>query len=155
MKKKVSVLMVLLLMILVGCSNEKSKNSNKKESETIITNNQTNKVTEKENPSEKLKKEAIKAEFVKINGHEKANENLKVYAEGKISVVDYEKKLDVFPSFILSQEEDKGFGVYHISNILGKEGLKDGDEVKIYGVVSGEKNKSGMPVILATIIEKK
>ena len=61
--------------------------------------------------------------------------------------------MDVFPSFLLSQEEGNGFGVYHITNILSIEGLEDGDEVIIYGIV--DSTIVAIPRIIATIIEVK
>lgn len=134
-----------------------SQKSVEQEQEKITVNEnieKEDKVTQEE-LNDKLKKDAVKAEFVKLNGNSDANKNLKVFAEGTISNVDYDKVNDIFPSFTLTQEEDGGgYGMYHILNILNVEGLKEGDYVKIYGVVDGE-NNMGLTKISATIIEKK
>lgn len=158
MKKALSILTVGVLSVcLIACSNSK-ENTTKKDDVTKTSVNETKKEEKKQLTKQEiddnLKKEAVKVDFIKVNGHEKENKDLKVYAEGKISIVDYKNKMDIFPSFVLTQNEGDGFGMYHITNILGIEGLKDGDQVKLYGTVSGEKNKAGMPIIITTIVEK-
>lgn len=118
-----------------------------------ITKDTTNQVTQ-EDLNENLKQAAEKADFVKINGHTDEYKNIKVYAEGAISSVDYDNIFDIFPSFALSQVEGEGYGVYHITNALSVPDLKDGDSVIVYGVVTGVSNL-GAPKISATVVEKR
>ncbi|WP_206153060.1 hypothetical protein [Clostridium cadaveris] len=155
MKKLLSILLVGMLSVgMTACGN--SKDTAKKDDTSTPAPTETKKEEPtREELNEKLKKEAVKADFVKLNGHSKENKDLKVFAEGKISIVDYKNTMDLFPSFTLTQEEGTGVGMYHITNILSVEGLKDGDTVKIYGVVDEEPSKAGLIKITATIIEKK
>ena len=102
----------------------------------------------------KLKTEAVKADFVEINGHYDKVKARAVFAEGKITAVDYKNVMDLFPSFTLSQKEGDGYGMYHVRNVSDSKDLKDGDTVKVYGKI-GEPNASGMPTIMCTVIEKK
>ncbi|EGO86269.1 hypothetical protein G8S49_11070 [Clostridium botulinum C] len=158
----IAIFSSMLVLALVGCGDKKASSNITTENKTNTEIKSKSKDIKKENKeptqqelNEKLKKEAVKADFVKINGHEKENANLKVFAEGKISCVDYKKVMDVFPSFSLKQKEGKGYGLYHITNLFSKEGFKDGDIVRIYGTVNKVKSKTGYPKIIATVIEKK
>lgn len=153
MKKLITTLLSLLIVLtMTGCvSTAKSDGEENNEKPKVEQQNKEEK--NQEELDEELKKEAVKADFVELNGNIVGNKNLKVFAEGTISVVDYDRVMDIFPSFLLTQEEGEGFGIYHISNVLSVEGLKDGDKVKVYGVVDGE-NESGLIKISATVIEK-
>ena len=143
----------ILAVSLAGCGSNKNANNDQESKPQVKVEDQQNIEKDQEDLNEELKKEAVKADFVELNGNVEKNKSLKVFAEGTISVVDYDNVMDLFPSFLLTQEEGEGYGMYHITNILGIEGLKDGDIVKIYGVVDG-KNDSGMVKITATVIEK-
>ena len=148
------IMMLIIVGIITACS---SGDSQPPISGNSQVQNQEEKPAAEPTQAEldqKLKSEAIKADFVTINGHTDENRDLKVFAEGKISVVDYQKVMDSFPSFLLSQKEDDGYGIYHISNMLSFPNLKDGDNVIVYGVLDGV-DKSGIPRIIATIIEVK
>jgi hypothetical protein len=148
MKKIIAVLLACLL--LAGCGGKESS----KETQNPVNSAQTaQKGPTQEEINAKLKAEAVKASFVELNGHTSEFKNKKVYAEGKVSNVDYKKVVDIFPSFVLSQKEGNGYGMYVISNMLEIKGISDGDKVKIYGVVDGT-DKTGMIKIVATIIEK-
>jgi len=144
-------LLALILGISVGCS--KNSSTTKQETKTNTTTETVKKGPTQGELDAKLKKEAIKADFVQLNGHESEFENKKVYAIGEISVVDYKNVMDDFPSFLLSQKEGNGYGVYHITNMLSIKDLKDGDTVKIYGCIEGV-DKTSAPKIVATVIEK-
>ncbi|EDT84662.1 hypothetical protein [Clostridium botulinum] len=151
MKKIISLLFIVLISLgLFGCGAATNK-------DTTASIKQETKQEEKKEPTqeelnEKLKKEAVEADFVKINAGKA--KNMKVFAEGKISAVDNESKLDIFPSFMLTQKRENGYGVYHVRNVLSVQGLKDGDTVKIYGIVEEKDKETGMPIISATVIEK-
>lgn len=139
-----------ILTFFVGCS--KSANSQETKKATAKTVSKPKEKSQEE-LNQELKNQAVQANFVEINGHTSELKNKKVFAVGKISVVDYQDTMDVFPSFTLSQKESNGFGIYHITNALNIKGLKDGDNVKIYGTIDGM-TKDKMPKIIATIIEK-
>lgn len=143
-KKYLSILLIFLLLIsLVACGNDDS------EVEEPIEKVEDEPIEEEES----IKDTAIEADFIEINGKEEAN-GMRVFAEGEISNVDYDNVMDVLPSFLLSQKEGDGYGMYHITNAISLEGLEDGDIVIIYGLVDGTSD-SGMPRIIATIIEPK
>ncbi|MBS4958920.1 MULTISPECIES: hypothetical protein [Clostridium] len=153
----VAIISGIIVVSLSGCASNKSVENNKESKPDMKVEEQKKDEKEQkvsqEDLNEQLKKEAVKADFVELNGNTDKNKNLKVFAEGTISVVDYDRVMDIFPSFTLTQEEGEGYGIYHISNVLSVEGLKDGDKVKVYGVVDGE-NDSGLIKISATVIEK-
>lgn len=161
MKKIIIIIIsVFIIATLIGCSSSSTTPQNTSQNQNATQNQNTaqgnlttNKEPTQEELNQKLKEEATKADFIQINGHEDELVNKKVYAEGKISVVDYEKVMDLFPSFLLSQKEGDGYGVYHVTNVLNVPDLKDGDTVKVYGTLKG-KDKTGGPKINATIIEK-
>ena len=157
MKKVICCILTGLMLVgLIGCGNSTSKNDGTKvEQEETNKNDKVQKEEKDEQKEldEELIKEAVKADFVKLNGHAEENKNLKVFAEGTISNVDYDCVMDLFPSFTLVQKEGEGNGMYHISNVLGVKGLKEGDYVKAYGVIDGESNV-GLVKIAATVIEK-
>lgn len=168
LKKKFTVLstILIILMLTIGCSEEsKTKETNTTEIETSDENDEVDEsetkvenideveeeeqepeITQKE--LEEIKKDAVRADFVEIKENEDSDGML-VYAKGEISTVDYDRVMDVMPSFLLYPEEG---GVYHITNVLGYEGLEDGDIVTIYGVVLGTTD-AGIPKIITRIIE--
>lgn len=149
MKKIISIILILFSIIFVSCGNIRD-HANEGENNSTITSYE--KDDEQAILNDKLEKEAVKADFVSLNGNTEQNFGLRVFAEGKISVVDYNSVMDVFPSFMLSQEEGDGYGIYHVSNALSVPDLKDGDYVKVYGLVDGT-NNVGMIKILATVVE--
>jgi hypothetical protein len=151
------ILSITLVFILGGCASSYTTTQNKNTATKIDSpkpDKSKPKEPTQEELNEKLKLEATKADFVQLNGHEDNFKDKKLYAEGKISTVDYDKVMDLFPSFTLSQQEGTGYGMYHIVNILNVPNLKDGDTVKIYGTLDG-KDTTGMTKITSTVIEKK
>ena len=142
--KKMLILCISFIIVLsiAGCSDRTVKENGEvpdiasKEEGTEEVGKSNNKEKTQEQINQELREKAIRADFTVINSEEETD-GLAVFAEGEISVVDYKGSIDidVFPSFLLSQEEGDGFGVYHISNILSVDGLEDGDEVIVYGTV--------------------
>lgn len=104
--------------------------------------------------NEQLKKNAVKAVFAEINGQYDKVKGKAVFAEGKVSGLNNKNTLNVFSNFTLSQSEGNGVGIYHIRNVSEMKDLKDGDTVVVYGKID-EPLESGMPSIVAWIIEKK
>lgn len=154
MKKLISIILVTLFTLgLVSCS------QSKQEANTTSTNSTQSQASKNEPTQEelnaKLKSEAVKADFVTINGHESEVSGKKVFSEGQISAVDNEGKYDLFKGFTISQKEGDGFGIYYVYNLTDDKSFENGDQVKIYGTVNKEKSKLGMSVIVATVIEKK
>jgi len=89
-----------------------------------------------------LKKDAVKADFVEINGHIDKFVGKPVFTEGKVFI-----PVEGSPYFELTTVEGDGFGMYVVTNASGVYGLKDGDMVKIYGKVGSPDQKTGMPTI--------
>lgn len=152
LKDKILVVLSIFIILVsfAGCSQSSNSQETKKSPTKIMTKL---KGKSQDQLNQELKNQSVQANFVEINGHTSELKNKKVFAVGKISVVDYQGAMDVFPSFILSQKESNGFGMYHITNVLSVKGLKDGDNVKIYGTIDGTA-KDSMPKIIATVIEK-
>ncbi|MCT4593186.1 MAG: hypothetical protein N4A57_02780 [Anaeromicrobium sp.] len=161
------ILIAVAFLSFVNMGSEKKSQEVYENEELVITKNETDgngksnqQVMTNHKKEINIKEEAVKADFIKLNGHTKENAKLPVFAEGEISCVDYENVMDVVPSFLLSQKEGDGYGIYHIANVpafIGKDGnikLKDGDIVKIYGIVDAETAKDGSIRIVATSIEK-
>lgn len=150
MKRTISIILLICSMFFVSCGNP-----NDRTSKLPVGNESSNSKDEKSRDelNEQLKSECIKADFISLNGNTEQNKNLKVFVEGEISVVDYDSVMDLFPSFMISQKEGEGYGMYHITNVLSIPDLKDGDYVKIYGTVDGT-NNVGIPKIVSTVIEK-
>lgn len=146
-------LCIILFIISLSMPNGTATQDKKIEGKAAESKQVNKEKVSQEDLNNNLKKEAIKAEFTVLNGHNAEKADLKVFAEGEISAVDYNKVMDVFPSFLLSQKEGDGYGMYHISNLLDIKGLKNGDNVKVYGTVDKELSKDGIIKINATIIE--
>ena len=100
----------------------------------------------------KLKAEAVKANFIEINGHYDKVKAKAVFAKGEISVPKNDFK-DGLPSFTLSQPEGSGFGMYRVLNGSGIYDLKEGETVTVYGKVT-EPDATGMPTIMGTVVER-
>jgi hypothetical protein len=97
----------------------------------------------------RLKQEAVKADFIKINGGEVAD-GAKLLLEGKVGVVmDEDGK-----QFSLSTDEGDGHGVYNIVDIGDSPGVTEGDIVTIWGTYQGKDKNTGIPIIAAHIVEK-
>lgn len=109
--------------------------------------------------NEEIKVSSTQADFVEINGHYADVKNKPVYATGSVSFVDdnFNAEVDTafgFPNLTLTVNEGDGFGMYYIINCSGIKGLKDGDNVTVYGKVYQPHPSMGMPTIIAAIIEK-
>ncbi|MFO1445998.1 hypothetical protein KDN24_22900 [Bacillus sp. Bva_UNVM-123] len=141
----------LSTMFLFGCSSEETTKQKKEEpTQEDSKNEETNKVeATQEELNEKLKSEAVQANFVELNDPA-AEENKKVFAEGEVSVI---SETGPFKTFNLTTNQGDGFGIYSIVDILEDEEYQEGDIVKIYGTFKG-KNNLGMPEITSTVIEK-
>lgn len=100
--------------------------------------------------NEHLKMVAEKANFVELNVDDPPN-GKKVFIDGEITVL-YEN--GTFGEFMLASKEGEGYGAYNII-LLNTTDIKywEGDQVRVYGAVNG-KDESGMPQVLATILEK-
>ena len=99
----------------------------------------------------KIKKEATKADFVKVNGHENENKGKAYYVEGEVTFIDNINT--TLPTFTVTTKEGTGFGMYDIMNFNHISVIK-GDKVKAYGRLSGEKDDKGMIQMSGNIIEK-
>ncbi len=158
MKKIISLLIgIVVCLSFIGCGNTSSKQqSNERTKQT------TQKKTDKKEPTQaelnaQLKKDATKADFVQLNGHEDQYKDKKVYVEGTVSFISQAGAPG--REFTMSVQEGNGYGDYGITSLdtehnynIGKD-IVEGNKVKIYGTVEG-KNSEGMPHIVAIIIEK-
>ena len=114
------------------------------------TKNEESSSPTQEELNEKLKAEAVQVEFVKANAGE-YNEGDKLFVKGEVDVF---KDDSVLVKSLMSAEEGEGYGVYDVEgfNITDTE-FSEGDTVTVYGSYKGE-SESGLPLIIATIIEK-
>jgi hypothetical protein len=100
--------------------------------------------------NEKLKQEAVQANFTELDGD---NQQIgkKVYIDGEVGP----GMKDVIDEFMLTAKEGDGYGIYKVKLFnTAKTEYNKGDQVRVYGTVEG-KDDSGMPLITATILEKK
>ncbi|WP_158595132.1 hypothetical protein [Oceanobacillus piezotolerans] len=151
--KKVLILLfiIIMLMIIIITACTEDEVSEPVEVEQNDSPEQGTVEPTQEERNEQLKEEAIEADFEKINGNE-VEEGTKLKASGEIT--------NIFPEdlrggdFMLSVEESENEnGVYHVVDMkTEKIPIEEGQVVTAYGVYDG-KDESGMPIIIATIIE--
>lgn len=150
-KRKVFLLSVLLILVLavIGCGEKPAS----KDVTQIKKQAEFKKETEptQEELNKKLKENAVKADFVELNSYPDKNKDKKVYVEGEVGVVFGD---GVGQKFDMSAKEGNGYGYYTITNLCGMYDVKEGDVLKAYGVFSGHDEKTSIPKITATIIEK-
>ena len=149
------ITLLLMVTLFSSCSNS-SASKNTVSNTTATTSNKAKEPTQKE-INDKLKEEATKADFVQINGHEDNNKNKKVFVEGEITNIS--KEGSTGGEFTVSVQEESGVGMYRVMSLDTENNtnvgvtVKQGDKVKVYGVIDG-KDDTGMPKIVATIVEK-
>ena len=151
-----SLIIFIIALAITPTGSESSQNTiNTKGVTKEINLDKKNKPEKKLSQEElniRLKKEAVKAEFIELNSNSKSNINKKVYLEGTVGTI---LKDGVLGEFSVNTKEENGYGIYTILNMhtTEKETLKQGDIIKIYGVYDG-KEKDNIPKITAIIIEK-
>lgn len=136
-------LLILLLAssLLTACGSEET--AIPKEEKT--TKEESNSEPTQEELNEKLKAEAVQADFVELNDPG-AEMDKKVFAIGEVSSI---KEDGIFQVFTLTTED----GMYSVTDVLKETEYTDGDTVKVYGTYKG-KDDLGMPSINSTVIEK-
>lgn len=145
---------VALSLSIVGCgntSNGSKTENNAKQEQKQDEKKESVKAKSQDELDKEIKNTATKADFVKINGHEKEHVGEAYYIVGEVSFIDDTNK--ILPTFTVKTKEGEGFGLYDIMNFKKVE-LKEGDEVKVFGKLSGEKSKIGSPQISGNVIEK-
>lgn len=147
-KLKNIILFVSILVLLVGCSDNKevSQQKNEETAEVFETSGPTQPTQEELN--EEMKSDAVQANFVELNVDDPPN-GKRIFAEGEVSIL----TKDVLDEFILTTTEGDGYGMYKVilANTTDNE-YNEGDIVRIYGAVNG-KDEDGIPKITATILE--
>lgn len=148
---KLLVATMVIGLVLSGCASKPTVTKVADTTKPVVTQ----KVTE---PTQaeldaKLKSVAVKADFVKLIGHEAENKDLKVKVTGKVSVVDTSKNTELFDCFQLTEKIGNGYGMYTIINMLSIP-VKEGDTVTAYGTVNADKTANGGIGITSTVIEK-
>ncbi|MHB9949471.1 DNA-binding protein [Clostridium botulinum] len=155
MKKILSILIAGILTLgLVACgstqtNNEENKNNNKPKQEQ--SKKESIKEESQEELNKKIKNSAAKADFVKINGHEKELKGKSYYIEGEVTFIDNTNS--VLPKFTVKTKEGEGYGMYDVEN-FGKAEVKEGDKVKVYGKLDENKSEAGAPQISGNVVEK-
>lgn len=142
-----------LLLLLGACSSNVETTKEEKPKKEISTEQQENKkdMTQEE-LNEQLKKEATKANFVEINVDNPPN-GKRIYIDGEVSILTEGGGIDTFT--LTSKEDNNEYGIYKIELANTTDAVySEGDIVRIYGTVN-DKDETGMPKILATILEKK
>ena len=150
MRKKLGLYICILVLAvgMVGCGTNKS--SETKPTAVKVAEQKTTEPSQAE-INEKIKKEAVKADFVEINGYEAANAGKSYYVEGTVSNVDNTN--NVLHLFTVTTKEGDGAGMYDILN-FSDVSVVEGDKVKVYGKLDGVKNEKGMIQISGNVIEK-
>lgn len=153
MAPRVKLLLILGLVVLMifasfiaGCNPSENSQDTLEKADT-----QQSGPTQEE-LNEKLKQEAIKANFVEINGGS-VDVYTKIYAEGIISVV---MKPGLLGEFSLTTEEGNGFGIYTIRNFDLNGPIENSDidrRITVWGVFWGKDPETGIPIITSTITE--
>lgn len=113
--------------------------------------NDTDKKESQDDINKKTKAQAVKADFVTINGHEKENKDKPFFIIGEVTNIDDTNK--VLPTFTVTTKEGNGLGVYDVLNFQ-KISINKGDKVKVYGKFNETKNSKGMIQISGNVIEK-
>lgn len=145
MKKTFFVLILILSVLLVACENAPTSNYEVESGEKVVKDIESNEDNEKTG----IKERAIKADFVAINGN-KVEKDTILHLTAEVGVI---FGTEMFDEITVSTEENGGFGVYSIMNFADLEfKYTEGDIIDIWGMYDG-KNDSGMPVIIAFIIE--
>lgn len=150
--KKLFYIGVLSTLLLTACG-EEEKAAPKEETPAAEEKEASDKVAETKGPTqeelnEKMRKEAIKLEFVAANSDEVAK-NTKVTISGKVSNIDKE---GVGGKFTVTTNEGDGYGMYTVVNLTLEDVSMD-SEVTVYGTFDGSDPDVGFPTIIATIIE--
>ncbi|AHN22028.1 hypothetical protein [Lysinibacillus varians] len=150
--KKLFYIGVLSTLLLTACG-EEEKAAPKEETPAAEEKEASDKVAETKGPTqeelnEKMRKEAIKLEFVAANSDEVAK-NTKVTISGKVSNIDKE---GVGGKFTVTTNEGDGYGMYTVVNLTLEDVSMD-SEVTVYGTFDGSDPDLGFPTIIATIIE--
>lgn len=148
--KKLFYIGALSSLLLVACGEEETKpKEDTSTSEPSESKNEsvTNAPTQEE-LNEKMRSEAIKLDFVSANGGKIAKDT-KVTITGKITNIAEE---GIGGKFTVTTEEDGGFGMYSVVNLVTGSNVVQDSEVTVYGTFD-EKDDLGMPTIIATIIE--
>jgi hypothetical protein len=163
MKRLLVLLLVGLLTIaLVACSNNETKETKAEKEEP-----KQEEVKKKEEPKEdeetqeeldeKLKKEAVPIDWVKAVSDE-IPKGTKVYGEGEVDKHPTNED-DVMQDFGLSiKYGDNEWGVFEVrtfTTLPNVEEVQEGDIAKVYGTYAGKHEVTGLPLISATIVEKK
>ncbi|MEG0379405.1 MAG: hypothetical protein RR614_13090 [Eubacterium sp.] len=150
MKKRLLVFgIVLMLMVLAGCSTKPETAKNTPTAEATVKQEKAS----ADNKS--IKDVAVPADFVEINSGNWKGKS--VVVTGEISAIDLEGKMNIFPNCMISQAEGDGYGMYLLlvpgsSESGSLEGRKEGDTITVYGTVY-EPDSTGLPQILAVSIE--
>ncbi|WP_102707034.1 hypothetical protein [Terribacillus saccharophilus] len=101
--------------------------------------------------NEQLKENAIKGDFVEMNG-ERLEIGTPVYLEGKVSIVTNDS--EVMPKYDFVTEEGDGYGHYSITDISSSDVPSEGDRLKIYGSYHGKEEDTGIPIVYVHVVEK-
>ncbi|SHI03251.1 hypothetical protein [Virgibacillus chiguensis] len=162
MRKALSLLLIGMLAItLVACSNSETKEAKTEKEEP------KQEVEEKEEPEEneptqeeldeELKKEAVPIDWAKAVSDE-IPKGTKVYGEGEVDKYSSNES-DVMQDFGLSikygEDEWGVFEVRTFTTLPNVEEVQEGDIAKVYGTYAGKHEVTGLPLISATIVEKK
>ena len=139
--------LVIVLLPLSACSAGVPSTTSKK---TIESSPSTKQGESTEEYLLRLKAEAVKADWVELTHREPHADDF-VYLEGEVTIIMIEGLLGYF---YISQEENGGYGIYHIDNVDFDEPLFwDGDIVKVWGCFTGKEETTHIPTILGLIIE--
>lgn len=143
--KKILFMLVAVMLLLVGCGGEDSSEHKENDKQDASTEQQENNKPTQEELDAKLKKEAIEADFVAINGGE-VEDGTKLYADGTVDLILEEGAIDTF-SFSTDD------GLYTVKSLDIDSTVSEGDFIRVYGTYAGKEEGTGIPLLSVTVIE--
>ncbi|GIP63352.1 hypothetical protein J32TS6_19070 [Virgibacillus pantothenticus] len=156
------LLMGMITFALVACSEDKGNEAKAEKEDEPKQEEKAKEEPQKEEPTQeelddKLKKEAVPIDWVKAVSDE-IPKGTKVYGEGEVDKHPTNED-DVMQDFGLSikygEDEWGVFEVRTFTTLPNVEEVQEGDIAKVYGTYAGKHEVTGLPLISATIVEKK
>lgn len=148
--KKVTWLLIIVLFILAGCSNNEVSKEKEIDNAVGPSAEEGKEVKVKADEDDKdLKEKAVKADFVKINAG-MVKEGVVLKATLDIDII-YDKKM--FGEITAHTEDGEEYEVYNLIN-YAEEVLPfdEGDTIEIWGLYGG-KGEDGIPIINVLYLE--
>lgn len=134
------IFFLFLLLTLIACSPEEEATGELIEDGEVTAEEEPNEPTQEE-LNERLKEQAMEANFTEVNGGE-VEEGTPLYIEGKVTFVADGGQLG---EFTITTEENDGHGMYNIANFsMIEENIEEGQHLKVYGTYAGNQKRGSL-----------